>query len=171
MRRRRANASLSWFEPQWSYRPRLKTELASVADCRKVLRILALVAVVVSLLAFAVERAVPDLEFDWVRGGLLSILVLLVGIAALAGTLWFIPPAIRITDKGISRQQGQSVLWRMRRDIRRVQVDATVPGRSVLRVESTRPPFEAGVPARISPEELAVLLRQTFPEACVEVRK
>jgi hypothetical protein len=132
------------------------------------LRVIAVTAVITAAFAWAAIRAFPDLEFNWIGAFLSSVGCLAVGFCFLCAFLWLIPPYIRVNRNGISRQQGQSALWRLREEIRRVVVDATDSAHPVVRVESTKKPFVAGLSAKIAPSELARFFRETFPELVVE---
>jgi len=97
-------SAIEWSEPDWSYRPRLKAELASVLDLKMWLRVVVVVIVLTAVFAYAVERGLPGLiEFNWVRGLILSFLVLAGMLGMNLGMMWFFRPAIRIDAKGISR--------------------------------------------------------------------
>jgi len=163
-------AKLWWWEPRWSYRPRFKAELGVLANHRVWLRICLWAAVIVTPLALALRYAVPDLEFNWFKGIALSFLAFLLYAGVAFSLYWWMPPIVRLSDKGVSRQQGQHVHWRLRRDIRRIVVDTTALAHPVLRVETTGKPLEAGVSAKVGPEELLKFLRQAFPELLVEER-
>jgi hypothetical protein len=163
--------SLAWFELAWSFRPRIKSELSLLLNLRLWLRVLAVAMAIIAVLACSLLRAIPDLEFNWVRAFLLSVGGLALGLCLLFALLWLVPPQIRINRKGILRQQGQSVHWRLRADIRRIIVDLANSKRPVLRVENSRKPFEAGIPAKVAPDELLRFLQRMFPELVVEERR
>lgn len=132
------------------------------------MRILILVSLITTALAITVHRYLPDLEFDWGRAVALSFVGFLGYFGLVAVTLWFVPPIIQIADKGIVRQQGRSQSCRLRCDIRCITVDSSEPSKPILRVESTKKPFAAGLSSKVTPAELARLLRETFPELLVE---
>ena len=157
--------SLWWFEPRWSFRPRLKRELTGLVQFKLWLRVLAVVILLTVLLAYALKRKMPNLEFDWERNLAASIGLLIASIGCFAGLMWFIPPTIRIDSKGISRQFGQQVYWLLRPEIRRVTIDITDPSRPFLNVETmAKKTLECGFGPKVSPEALATFLRKKFPE-------
>ncbi len=164
--------SLWWFEPRWSYWPRLIKEVSTILQLKTWLRIVAIVILLTVLLASAVKRALPDFQFDWAGRLAMSIGGLVLGLAGCLGAYWLIPPIIRVHAKGISRQQGQGASWRLRADIRRLTIDTTDPGRPRLSIEATgKKPFECGIATKVSVAALAAFLRATFPELAVEEKK
>jgi hypothetical protein len=162
--------NLSWFEPAWSYHPRIKKELAGLCDPRMWTRIVVITVATALALAFAVKRRFPDLEFDWTAALLLSVGACALMLASFTAILWWVPPMIQVNDKGISRQQGQHVHWRRRVELRHVFVDATDPIHPFLTVESARAAWRIGVPQRIEKRDLIAFLRRTFPELLIDER-
>lgn len=161
------NKSMSWFEPRWSYVPELKRELACVLRLGMWLRVSAVSALLTCLLAWAIHRALPDLEFDWVGSLLKAIAVLVLGLGAFTGFLFLLPPYVTVGCQGIARQQGQSTSWRLRADLRAITVDYTEPARPLLRVTAARP-MTVGIGPRMARAELSRFLHETFPEVLVE---
>ena len=164
-------SAMEWNEPKWSYRPRVKAELSAILNLKMWLRVLVVVVLLTILLAYAVNRALPRLvEFNWVRGLILSCLALVAMLGMQLGILWFVPPVIRITAKGISRQ-ATSLHWRLRSEIRSIYIDTRSPIQPLICVESYKRSFIAGVGPTIEPACLISFLKQTFPEILVEERK
>ncbi len=156
--------SVQWFEPKWSYRPRLKTELCQILNLKMWLRIASVVVLLTVALAFVIKRTVPDLEFNWIAALAKGIGGLAIGMTGMATVLWFFSPTIKIWNKGIMRQQGSSHHMLLLSDIRQISVDATNPSQQWLRVETVKKPFECGIADKISPTDLAQWLRESFPE-------
>ena len=124
-----------------------------------------------ALLAYCVETLIPDLEFNWI-GALVKCFgfaVLGIGIAFLVSCL--IPPIICVQSKGIFRQEGQSVCWRLRSEIRKITVDVPNPVQPVLRVDANTIPFEAGISEKLNPRVLMEYLKQTFPELLINEKR
>jgi hypothetical protein len=69
----RRAGTLWWWEPRWSFVPRIKRETAEILAPRKWLRILALSTAVILVLAFILRRALPDLEFNWLAASLWAV--------------------------------------------------------------------------------------------------
>jgi len=119
-----------------------------------------------------VKREVPNLEFDWTRGFLSSVAMFIAFMGVFFVYSWFVPPIIRVNEKGISRQEGDQVSWRLRADIQRIIVDRAVPDQPQLQVETSNGrPLACGVGAGMNGEALVAFLRKTFPERVVEERK
>ena len=164
----KAQDSIWWWEPRWSFVPRIRQEMAGLLQVKLWLRILIFSAVIIFVLALLLHWAVPGLEFDWPKAFLLSVLAGLGGLGAIIGLLLLLPPMISVNRRGISRQQGQSVHWRRRAEIRRIAVVTTTPGKPLLWVETSGQPFEAGIASQIVPSDLAAFLKRSFPELLVE---
>jgi hypothetical protein len=156
--------SYKWFEPKWSYRPRLKAELLGILNFKMWLRISLVVVLLTGLLVLAVKREFPDLEFNWILTLLASLGWVVVALYAFIAFLWFMPPYITIDHQGIFCQQGRSVEPRLRSDIRCVTIDVTNPSRPLLLVESTKRAVKCGIPPQVSLPELRQFLRDAFPE-------
>ena len=159
--------SVHWFEPKWSYRPRLKAELSQILNLKMWLRIMSVIVLLTVALAYAVNRAVPDLEFNWFAALATGIGALAIGMTGMATVLWFVPPQITINHKAISRQQGQSSHSILPGNIRCITIDTTNPARPLLHVETADRPLECGVAVKVSPLILAQFLRELFPELLV----
>ena len=159
--------SYQWLEPAWSYRPRIKTELSEILNIKLWPRVVIVVAAVTFALAYAVKRLLPDLEFDWLKALGASIGAVNCCLAAVAAILLYVPPSIKIWNKGIMRQQGSSHRILFRSDIRQITIDATNPSQVWLRVQTAKKPFECGIPAKISSTDLAQWLRESFPQTLV----
>jgi len=133
------------------------------------LRIIGVCAVLTFLLARAVTGAYPDLEFPWVRGLLAAVAIIIGVIGFQAVMLFWIPPIIEISAKGVFRQYGSSTRRRLRREIRAIIVDWTEPARPTVRVEAAKP-LTLGVGEKIERTQLTGFLRARFPELVVEER-
>lgn len=118
--------SLSWSEPAWSFRPRLKRELTRVLNFWMWVRILLVSLVLIVLLAYFVTHRFPDLEFNWTNAFLISIGLAIIQFPILFAFFWFVPPKIIINAKGVCRQTNHTI-WRRRRDIQRIILDRTLP--------------------------------------------
>jgi hypothetical protein len=161
--------SINWFEPSWSFRPRLKRDLACGLNLRRVVRIFAVALLVVIPLAFFVTRAVPNLQFNWAHALIRAVAGVGLSLAAFFAILWFIPPRIGINAKGIYRQQGNHAVWRQCPDIRRIILDRTVLERPRLRVDAAgKKEFDCGIASKINLDSLAASLRETFPNGIIE---
>ena len=164
--------SLNWFEPAWSFRPRLQQELARVLDLRMWVRIFVVSLLLVILLASFVARAVPNLQFDWTRAFSMAFGGILLYLAALLAMFWFVPPRVAINAKGICHQQGQHATWRQHAEIRRIILDRTVQERPRLCVEAAgKKELDCGIASKISLDSLAGFLRETFPDRVIEERR
>jgi hypothetical protein len=163
--------SFQWFEPQWSYRPKVKVELFRILNFKMWLRIVAIVIPLTILLAYGTKRAFPNLEFDWVAalGGSIGIAIAM--LALMTAILWFVPPIVSINCKGVFYQQGQSTRQRLRSDIRSITIDFTDPVRPFLHVETSKRPLECGIAPQISLQNLVQFLRGSFPELLVTEKR
>jgi hypothetical protein len=163
---------IQWNEPSWSYRPRIKSEMSTVLSAKMWVRVLAVVTVIVAGMAFSIKRAVPDLDFDWVRAVVLTVGSLAIYLFIFIGAHLLIPPQIRISPKGISRQHGQSVAWRAREDIQSITVDTSDPVCPRLLVEAMgKKPWEAGIAAKVNIPDVVNCLRENFSHALINVKK
>lgn len=168
----KVQSKMQWNEPRWSYRPRIKSELSTVLSAKMWLRVVVWVFVIAAGMAFAARRAVPDLEFNWMRAVAVSLSLFAVYFGAVTGLLWFVPPRIRINQKGISRQQGQSARWRRRDDIQSITVDVGDSVHPRLRVESPgKKAWDVGIAAEVNIQDVVNCLRENFPHALISVKK
>ena len=159
--------SCQWSEPTWSYRPRLKAEFSRLLEPRMWRRVLVIVALLTIVLAWAIKRVIPDLEFNWFAALAKAAGILIFSLAAMFAVFWWLPPGIRIWSKGVTRQQGNAVEIRQRRNIRCITIDTAEAARPWLRIESAGRPLECGIAAKVSPAALALFLREQFPEISV----
>jgi hypothetical protein len=164
--------SLKWFEPSWSFRPRLKQELATVLDFWTWLRIFVVALLLVIPLASFVTRTVPNLQFDWTYAFIVAFGGIVLYLAALIAFFWFIPPRVEINAKGVCRQQGNHAIWRRHSDIQRIILDRTLLEKPRLRVGAAgKKEFDCGIASKIGLDLLAAFLRETFPDRVIEERK
>ena len=164
--------SLNWFEPSWSFRPRLRRDLACVLDLWTWVRIFVVALLLVILLASFVTRTVPNLQFDWTYACIVAIGGIVLSIASFIAFFWFIPPRVGINAKGVCRQQGNHAIWRRHSDIRRIILDRTHLERPRLYVEAAgKKEFDCGIASKIGLDALAAFLREIFPDGVVEERK
>ena len=164
--------SLTWFEPSWSFRPRLKRELAGVLKLWMWVRIFMVSLFLVMLLAFFVTRKFPDLEFNWIRAFMVAFGGFVLFLMAVTVLMWFVPPTVRINAKGVCRQFGEETEWRQRSDIRRIILDRTIPEQPRLFVEADRKKeFDCGIASKTNLDSLAAFLRETFPNLVIEEKK
>jgi len=164
--------SLWWFEPRWSFRPRLKALFFEIFRLWMWVRIFVVAFLFTILAAYIVKRKFPDLEFNWVASFIYSFCGLVIVTAVFFVYFWFVPPIIRINQYGVHRQEGNHGSWRPRADIQRMVVDRTVAARPQLHIEAVnRKPFDCGIGAKLSADALMAFLRETFPERLVEERK
>ena len=159
--------SYQWSEPTWSYRPRLKTEFSGWLEPRMWRRVLIIVALLTIVLAWAIKRVIPDLEFNWFASLAKAAGMFCFYMAAMFAVFWFMPPRIRIWCKGVARQQGTAAQILQRRNIRCITIDTTNAARPWLRIETAGRPWECGLAAKVSPAALALFLREQFPEISV----
>jgi len=164
--------SLWWFEPRWSFRPRVKALFFEIFQLWMWVRIFVLALLFTILAAHVVNRKFPDLDFNWVGFFIYSFGGLVFSVAVFFVYFWFIPPIIRINQYGVHRQEGRHVFWRRRADIQRIVVDRSALDRPQLHVEAlNKKPFDCGIGAKLSADRLMAYLRETFPERFVEERK
>ena len=156
--------SYQWTEPKWSYRPGAKAELLRILNLKLWLRIIVMVALLTVPLAYAVNRAVPNLEFNWFGALITSFGFIAFFLAMMSAVLWLIPPRIKIWKKGIIRQHGSSQRTLLRSGIRSITIDTSESTRPILRIESASRPFECGIAAKVSLSSLAEFIRETFPD-------
>lgn len=149
----------------------MRQELADLFQPKLWFRILAISIIAVMVLAWMIKRAVPTLEFDWATALAKSFGACFLGISLMIGLFFLIPPIININVRGVSRQHGQSVHWRVRPDIRHITVDLTEPTRPLLLVETSGKPLKAGIAHKVSTAELVTFLRKIFPELLIEEKK
>lgn len=100
--------SVSWWEPRWSFVPRIRRELRTLISPRLWLRVLALVTIIVVPLAAFVQAHVPGLQFNWSLALLKSIGLFGLYISAISIMLMLLPPRITVNHRGISVQHGNS---------------------------------------------------------------
>lgn len=163
--------SLTWFEPSWSFRPRLERDLDRVFDFRVWARILLVALLLVILLAFFVVRAVPNLQFDWTYAFIVAFGAIVLYLASITTFLWFVPPRVGISAKGVYRQEGSHAVWRRHSDIRRIVLDRTVLERPRLCVEAAgKKDLECGIASKIDLDLLAPFLVEMFPNSVIEER-
>ncbi len=164
--------SLWWFEPRWSYTPRLKKEIWEMFQIKMWLRILAIVILLTVLIAYFVNRAIPDFEFEWAARLAFIIGAMALSLVCYLGLFWVIPPIIGVNGRGVSRQGQGHISWRLRADIRRITIDSTDPARPLLHIEASgKKTIECGIAMKVSVANLAAFLRATFPELVLEVKK
>jgi hypothetical protein len=164
--------SLKWFEPSWSFRPRLKQEMARVLNLWMWVRIFVVALLLVILLASLVTRTVPNLEFDWTYAFIVAFGGIVLYLAAFIAFLWFIPPSVEINAKGVCRQQGNHAIWRRHADIRHIILDRTLLERPRLCVEAAgKKVFDCGIASEIGLDSLVAFLREIFPDRVIEERK
>ncbi len=161
--------SLTWSEPTWSFRPRLKRDFTGVLNLWMWVRIFVVSLLLVVLLAYFVTCAVPDLQFDWINAFMMAFGGIVLYLAAFTSLLWFVPPSVRINAKGVSRQFGNQIVWRKRSDIRRIILDQTLSEKPRLRVEADgKKEFDCGIAPKISLNSLVAFLGETFPDRVIE---
>ena len=163
--------SYQWAEPKWSYQPQVKAELARMLNLKMWLRICFVSLLLAGLMNYAARQAFPDLEFDWFTAFTGSIVVLLFILGMMFAILWFIPPVVRINDKAIRRQHGQSARTVMRSDIRSITIDLANPSQPWLHIETGKRPFVCGIANNIFPTETVQWLKELFPEILITERR
>ena len=114
------------------------------------------------------KKLIADLDFSWTKALVTSWLAMLGIFAVMYAIFRFVPPVIRISQKGVSRQHGQAVRWRQRHDIRLITLDWTDPSAPRLQVETESKPLAIGIGPKIDRTLLVTFLRQTFPELLVQ---
>jgi hypothetical protein len=157
--------TLSWFEPRWSFVPRYRREFGAVLRPAPWLRIGVAAIPLAALLVWGI-RQVPGVELSWAKAARMTLLsgAALAGMfALLCGLHLLIPPAVRLSRKGVSRQTGQVVLWLKAADLRSITLDRSEPTRARLRIESTRKTVEIGVGSKVAPDRLVEFLKRTYP--------
>jgi hypothetical protein len=100
--------SISWWEPRWSFIPRMKNELRVLLSPRTWLRIACLTMIVVAVIIVATDALVPNLQFDWAGALLKSVGVLLLQLTLISGVLFLVPPRITVNRRAIVVQHGNS---------------------------------------------------------------
>ena len=164
--------SICWFEPSWSFRPRLKLDFVSVLNLWMWARIFVMALILAIILARFVSRRFPDLQFNWTYAFIQAFGGIILYLAAFITFCWVVPPRVQINAKGVCRQQGQHVAWRLRADVQRIILDRTVAERPLLSIESAgKRKFQCGIAPNIKLDSLAVYLRETFLDGTVEERK
>ena len=164
--------SLQWFEPSWSFRPRLKQEWTRVMDLWMWVRVFVVALLLVVLLASFVTRAVPDLQFDWTYAFIVAFGGIVLSIAAYFAFLWFVPPSVSINTKGVCLQQGDHAGWLRHSDIRCIILDRTLLEKPRLCVQAAgKREFDCGIASKIGLDSLAAFLREVFPDRVIEERK
>jgi hypothetical protein len=163
---------LAWLEPQWSYRPRVKAELSSVLDLKMWSRVLALVILITVVAAHYIGKVFPDFEFNWAGALAISTGILAAKLVMFGSLQWMVPPRITINRKGISRQHGQSVRWRVAKDIQSVAIGSTDTGHPNLRVEAAgRKTWDIGIASEIDLTLLRSFLREVLPSVSINERR
>ena len=160
-----SKSSLWWFEPRWSYLPRVKRETAFVFRLVFWLRIIAASLGLAAVALFFARNAAPDLEFNWTRAFLFAVGLPGLSLVSFTWLLRWIPPTISINRHGVCRDK----YWKRRSDICKLRVDAVDRSRPVLIVETaSQHPLVVGIGPGILPVKLLALLREFFPELMVE---
>ncbi len=166
------HSKIRWAEPRWSYRARLKSELATVFRVDLWLRIMLWVILITAGMAYAVKKDVPDLQFNWFRALAASLGVFAIYFGSFVALIWFLPPLIQINHKGITRQHGNSVGWRLPKDIQSITVDARDSCHPHLCVICPdKKPWDLGIGEKVNILELVNCLRDNFSHALIEVKK
>src|ERR1700734_868740 len=148
--------SLRWFEPKWSYVPRLKTDLWKFLQFSMWLRVLAIVVLITIPSAYEIKRAFPSLEFNWATAIGESFVCFGVYMAFIFVRFWLIPPYIWIHSRGVAFGRGR----RSRAAIRSITVDTSDQSRPLLKVETANKLLECGIAPKIAPGELITFLRE-----------
>lgn len=165
-------AKLVWSEPKWSYRPRVKAELSSILNLRMWSRVLVLVILLAVVAAHYLGKAFPDLDFNWVGALAISVCVITAQLVLLGSFLWTVPPRITINRKGISRQHGQSVGWRLAKDIRLIAIDDTDLNHPHLYIEAAgRKEWDIGIASEIDRAQLRSFLREVLPSLLIDEKR
>ena len=168
--------SLQWFEPPWSYRPRLKQELACVFNLWTWVRIFVVALLLVALLALVRYARGPQIfnsigqrppPTSWLSEGIV------LSIAAFIALCWFVPPRVGINAKGVCLQQGNHASWLRHSDIRCIILDRTLLEEDPrLCVQAAgKKEFNCGIAWKIGLDSLAAFLREIFPDRVIEERK
>jgi hypothetical protein len=155
--------SLRWFEPSWSFRPRLKQDLACVLVLWTWVRVFVVALLLVILLASFVTRTVPNLQFDWTYAFIVAFGGIVLSIAAFIAFFWFVPPKVGINAKGVCRQQGNHAIWCRHSDIRCIILNRTLLERPRLCVEAAeKKEFDCDIASKIGLDSLAAFHETAF---------
>jgi hypothetical protein len=84
--------------------------------------------------------------------------------------LWWLPPFVSISRKGVLVMQGQSAHWYLAHDIQSISLLLQVPRHPLIRVRTAERTSTYGIAAKVNLAELETFIREMLPEAkCVRV--
>lgn len=146
--------SFGWWEPRWSYVPRMLREIREIFAPQSCLRIVLVSAALVLAIYVAVELwlgpAMPAFRFNWLGAfakgiGGIGVLLALHIILHVA-----IPPRVTISKRGIARQHGQAVRVTKHGDITAMHLVLRRVARHFIRVETAKRSQRIGLGRRVS---------------------
>jgi hypothetical protein len=134
--------TIGWWEPRWSYVPRIIRETREIFAPPSCLRIALASAAVVLAIYIAVEfwlrPAMPAFQFNWLGafangiGGICAFLALHLVLQVV------IPPRVTITKRGVARQHAQAASVTKHGDIAAVHLVLRRDDRHFIRVENAK---------------------------------
>jgi len=158
---------ISWWEPHWSFRPKLEKEFAPFRNPWLWVR-LELVGVALVGFLFWLAWRFPEIEWPKSRliAGALLGPILLLGAPMLL--LWWLPPFIAVSRKGVMVMQGKHAQWYLAEKVRVVQLLLQVPDHPLLRVSTNAVTGTYGIAAKVSVADLEALIQEAVPGAKCE---
>lgn len=157
----------TWWEPSWSFRPKLAKAFQPARNPWFWVRI-ELAGVVFIGFAFWLSKRFPDLELPLGRLIPAALAVPLVVAGAPLLLFWWMPPFIAVTRKGVMVMQGQHANWYLAKQIQAVQLLLHVPERPLLRVSTDAKSGTYGIALKVNLADLETFIREALPEAKCE---
>jgi hypothetical protein len=121
-------------------------------------RIIAISAVLVVLIAFVTNALVPGLQFNWAVGFAVSIAVMIVLLLAVMLLLATVPPLVFVTQKGFGwwwpAMLHEGFTYFKRSDLRSITLTVRDDGMHYLRFRTRRFCKRIGVARRVNPINL-----------------
>lgn len=156
-----------WWEPRWSFRPRLWKEFKPFLNPWLWVRLELVVIVFLGFVLWLVGKF-PEIELPLERIIPLALIVppVLIGIPLIA--YWLIPPMIAVSHKGILVMHGQSARWFLAAKIESVQLLLQVPHHPLLRVSAGKLIGTYGIGPKVDLTGLEAFIREVLPEARCE---
>lgn len=136
---------ITWWEPRWAYLPRVYASYRRAYTFWPLLRVILLTVVIVAIAAPLLQRAFPELEFDWTKATLASIGAGLF-ILAVAGLVALVPPHISVRQKGIWIEYAGGAVFLKRENVHDICFEVNALGRWLLTFNGPRAEYAIGIP-------------------------
>ena len=130
---RMPHTQIKWTVPFWSHKQKAFAEIRKSFPAFSFVRIVLFYAAVFVAIGFELPRWLPELDVNWVEMFFfvsVSTLVL-IGIACLST---FIPPAIKISQKGVMVREGPHYTLHLFKDIAAIRIDENTLPLPLIRI-------------------------------------